>query len=407
MLLPALAAAQSLTGGSRTWGLVRPSVGGNLTLNAIVYGSSSNVYGEIAPCASGVLAYSAGQVPTCVTDIPTAVTIGSSYVYRAGGTDIALLDGGLNASLTASNGGIFYSTATAGAILAGNAAANHVLLSGAATAPTWSTDLLANPSPGNWVMENAAATGPVNLFLGPTAVAHMPWLSPAIDAYSGKTSIAFNDTTDSTTTSFTGSGTATAGTTAEIYAGTVSTTANVYGISLENGGSIFIPSANYVCWTNNTTRGRGASKPFNVCISQDTTSTGRLQLYDDTAQGFVGDFGVMLYRTVPSINFNSGTKQTLITVPTGRTLVVDHIIIRNASTSLTTASCGFGQDANAADWSSTATYTALTGSTLYKILTSPTTVGTVAAAAATFGVKCTILQGGAATVTIDLWYYLY
>ncbi|MEK7541026.1 MAG: hypothetical protein AAB529_02185, partial [Patescibacteria group bacterium] len=47
--------------------------------------------------------------------------------------------GGTGASLTASNGGIFYSTATAGAILAGTATANQILMSGASAAPAWST----------------------------------------------------------------------------------------------------------------------------------------------------------------------------------------------------------------------------------------------------------------------------
>lgn len=52
---------------------------------------------------------------------------------------ITLAQGGTNASLTASNGGIFYSTATAGAILAGTATARQMLQSGATAAPTWST----------------------------------------------------------------------------------------------------------------------------------------------------------------------------------------------------------------------------------------------------------------------------
>lgn len=52
---------------------------------------------------------------------------------------IALTNGGTNASLTASNGGIFYSTATAGAILAGTATPGLALLSGASAPPTWST----------------------------------------------------------------------------------------------------------------------------------------------------------------------------------------------------------------------------------------------------------------------------
>lgn len=50
---------------------------------------------------------------------------------------LSLANGGTNASLTASNGGIFYSTASAGAILAGTATANLPLLSGLSSAPTW------------------------------------------------------------------------------------------------------------------------------------------------------------------------------------------------------------------------------------------------------------------------------
>ena len=50
-----------------------------------------------------------------------------------------LAKGGTNAALTASNGGIFYSTASAEAILAGTATANQILLSGSSTTPAWST----------------------------------------------------------------------------------------------------------------------------------------------------------------------------------------------------------------------------------------------------------------------------
>lgn len=60
-------------------------------------------------------------------------------IYVSTGTDVSLADGGTNASLTASNGGIFYSTATAGAILAGTATAGQMLQSGLSAAPTWST----------------------------------------------------------------------------------------------------------------------------------------------------------------------------------------------------------------------------------------------------------------------------
>ena len=70
------------------------------------------------------------------SDITTLGTI-TTGVWN--GTDIALADGGTNASLTASNGGIFYSTASAGAILAGTATAGQILRSGASTTPSWST----------------------------------------------------------------------------------------------------------------------------------------------------------------------------------------------------------------------------------------------------------------------------
>lgn len=52
---------------------------------------------------------------------------------------LPLANGGSNANLTASNGGIVYSTATAMAVLAGTATAGQMLRSGATAAPTWST----------------------------------------------------------------------------------------------------------------------------------------------------------------------------------------------------------------------------------------------------------------------------
>jgi hypothetical protein len=52
---------------------------------------------------------------------------------------LGLTRGGTNASLTASNGGIVYSNASALAILAGTATAQQLLLSGASTTPQWST----------------------------------------------------------------------------------------------------------------------------------------------------------------------------------------------------------------------------------------------------------------------------
>lgn len=72
-------------------------------------------------------------------------TIGSTPItfalYTAGTLQVPVLlsQGGTSASLTASNGGIFYSTASAGAILAGTVTARQILQSGAGAAPSWST----------------------------------------------------------------------------------------------------------------------------------------------------------------------------------------------------------------------------------------------------------------------------
>ncbi len=52
---------------------------------------------------------------------------------------LTLANGGSSANLTASNGGIVYSTSSAMAILAGTATANQIVMSGANTAPSWST----------------------------------------------------------------------------------------------------------------------------------------------------------------------------------------------------------------------------------------------------------------------------
>ncbi len=66
-------------------------------------------------------------------------TLGTISTGTWNGSVIDLAHGGSNANLTASNGGILYSTASAMAILAGTATAGQIIRSGASTAPTWST----------------------------------------------------------------------------------------------------------------------------------------------------------------------------------------------------------------------------------------------------------------------------
>lgn len=68
------------------------------TQYSIPYASTTTVLSEIAPAASSILVTNGSNVPSLAVDIPTAVTIGSAYIYRAGGTDVPVTDGGTGLS---------------------------------------------------------------------------------------------------------------------------------------------------------------------------------------------------------------------------------------------------------------------------------------------------------------------
>ncbi len=152
-------------------------------VNTLLYASSANTMAALATGISGVLITSSGGAPSWLANgtagfiltansgappswqTPAASSIsitgdsggaltGASFTFTAsaiglsfsgsgstqtlGGT-LKLGNGGTGANLSASNGGIFYSTATTGAILSGTATANQILLSGSSTTPAWST----------------------------------------------------------------------------------------------------------------------------------------------------------------------------------------------------------------------------------------------------------------------------
>ncbi len=79
--------------------------------------------------------YTGGSsIPKLILDNSGNITTG---VWNA--SIVGLAYGGTNANLTASNGGIVYSTASAMAVLSGVATANKILLSGPNSAPSWSS----------------------------------------------------------------------------------------------------------------------------------------------------------------------------------------------------------------------------------------------------------------------------
>jgi len=85
-----------------------------------------------------------GTNPAWGTDIPTAVTIGSKYVYRAEGTDVPVADGGTGKSVFAV-GDIIHATGTTTlAGLVDVAVGSYLRSGGVTTVPLWSTLILPN-----------------------------------------------------------------------------------------------------------------------------------------------------------------------------------------------------------------------------------------------------------------------
>ncbi len=104
----------------------------SFTISAPGGGSGvSTIVADSAGFATGNVVISGGSTGL-TTDATSSTEIDLTGVLN-------LSHGGTNANLTASNGGIFYSNSTAGAILSGTATANQVLLSGSSSAPSWST----------------------------------------------------------------------------------------------------------------------------------------------------------------------------------------------------------------------------------------------------------------------------
>lgn len=106
----------------------------NTTLPTLVT-SQVNLIGANA---AGCTAYGL-QFPTAAAAGVWYNSAPSSSVSAISFGNAPLSVGGTGASLTASNGGIFYSTASTGAILAGTATASLPLLSSATAAPVWAT----------------------------------------------------------------------------------------------------------------------------------------------------------------------------------------------------------------------------------------------------------------------------
>lgn len=109
---------------------------------------------------------------------------------------------------------------------------------------------------------------------------------------------------------------------------------------------------------------------------------------------------------VTGVNLNTGTKTNLFTPGTGQEWIVDYYIIRDASTSLTTVEASAGSNAGANDWHDNRRFTFLTTATRFLTITpkiGTDTGGEITTDSTPFGIICNVLQGAAATATIEVY----
>lgn len=125
------------------WGATSTTISFLSSVNQAVLGTTSGAPAWKGMALNGglLIGSAAGDpsVTTLTQGTGLTITNGANSITIALTTPVSLANGGTNASLTASNGGIFYSTGSAGAILGGTATANQILMSGASTTPAWST----------------------------------------------------------------------------------------------------------------------------------------------------------------------------------------------------------------------------------------------------------------------------
>lgn len=130
---------------------------------------------------------------------PTTALVNAASITAGWTGQLGLTRGGTAASLTASNGGIVYSGATALAILAGTATARQMLQSGASTTPAWSTTTWPATTTVNRILYSSSTSVIGEITTANSSVlvtdgSGVPSLSTTLPAFT-TSSITFNPTT--------------------------------------------------------------------------------------------------------------------------------------------------------------------------------------------------------------------
>lgn len=108
-----------------------------------------------------------------------------------------------------------------------------------------------------------------------------------------------------------------------------------------------------------------------------------------------------LLAEVTAVDLNTLVKSVLFTPDSGEVWLVDFTNIREPSGPVTTARFGFGSAA-ATDWSISRVHTDLTGATKFTRVV-PRDGAEVTTNANPFGLTCTLVEGSALTVTVEVW----
>ena len=114
----------------------------NISMNLITKGTGAVIVYSAATATAPFVIKSGTSTQHTAAFLFTDAATSPQYTFADNTMTIAgtaLAYGGTNANLTASNGGIVYSTASAMAILAGTATGGQLLTSGASTTPAWTT----------------------------------------------------------------------------------------------------------------------------------------------------------------------------------------------------------------------------------------------------------------------------
>lgn len=110
----------------------------------------------------------------------------------------------------------------------------------------------------------------------------------------------------------------------------------------------------------------------------------------------------------------AGTETALYVVPTGKTAIITHVVLRTISASMATCVVTFGATGGSCDeFRGNVTLTNLDGTTKYAVIHMQDSTrntpdgGVILAAAASFGIEVTTADADGGTATIDVFGYLY